>query len=478
MGGARTVAVVLLGAVGSGKSTLAAALLAAAGGQAPVGGPDRLAAGMLSRDGVDLWLLDPPGAPDLAGELAAGLRPASAALLVVSPTQGLDRRTLGRWEALAGLPRLVVLSQLDRPGADTDEAEAVLRRVLGEQVVALQQPLHEQDGAVAGLLDLLDLQVRVADERRPADPEHVALTAGLRDDLLTAVLTGSEDDELFGRWLAGEQPSGVVLLGQLTAAVGRGEVQPVLLAAPRRGVGLEPLLDLLVRLPRTGAPPPVRWPDGSPADVLPGDAAGPLLAEGIRDGLLRVWSGRLRPGAPVLVAGLPATYDGPAAEAGQLVRAGTLVGPGQRVTAPGEDLLLADWAVPPAQFPVGVRPGPALAARVLADPAARLSDDGGTLWAYGPRHAEVLLAGLPALAVVVPADAPPVRVRVHLPAWAVPAVRSDLTGRGGQVGTQRVTDDGVALDAVLPAGQLPGYPVALAHASADTGWFERLDDTA
>ena len=94
-------------------------------------------------------------------------------LLVVSPVQGLDPRTVALWEALEHLPRLVVLSQLDRPGADADEAVALCQRLLGEGVLPLQLPLHDDDGSVGGLLDLLALTVSHDGEQRPADAEHV-----------------------------------------------------------------------------------------------------------------------------------------------------------------------------------------------------------------------------------------------------------------------------------------------------------------
>lgn len=484
-GGARVV--VLIGAPAAGRSTLAAALLAEAGQPAPAEpGPGRLAVGSLVHRGTRLWLLDPPGAPDLAGELHAGLRAAGAAVLVVSPVQGLDARTAALWEACeaAGLPRLVVLTQLDRPGADADEAVAVCQRVLGDGVLPLQLPLHDDDGGVGGLLDLLALEVSEAGVRRPPEPEHLPLVAGLRDELLEAVLTGSEDEDVFDRWLGGGEPSPGVLAAELAAAVARGDLQPVVVAVPRRGVGVADLLDLLVTaLPPASArhAPGAAAPDGSPA-APHGEADGPLVAEVVRGGrpaLVRVWSGTLRPGAPVLVGGEgPVTYDGEPAGPGDLVAA--LAGrPGDAVCDPAEPLVLDPWPVPPAQFPVGVAPDDALATRVAQDPVARLATDPRTgqllLWSTGPEHAELLLAGRPAAPVVVPAGGRPVQVRVRVPSWCASAVRAELAARGEVVQVERAEGSSV-LHARLPPGELVGLAPALARASAHTGTFERLPD--
>lgn len=471
----RSVAVVLLGAPGCGKSTLAQALLAAVGAApATAPGPARLAHGAYEQRGVQVSLLDPPGAPDLAGELYAALRVATAALLVVSPVQGVDARTVAVWESLEHLPRLVVLTQLDRPGADADEAVALCQRLLGEAALPLQLPLHADDGAVDGLLDLLHLTVSEAGSRRPADGEHVTLVAAVRGELVEAVLTGSDDEELFTRFLGDEEPPADVLDRELGAAVGRGDLQPVLVCAPRRGVGLTELAAQLSALPATAAfVPPATGSDGAPVELGP---AGPVVAEAVRTGLLRVWSGSLQPGAMLLVGGRPVVYDGPPAPTGSLVEVDLGARPHEVVSqAP---LTLAPWAAPCAQFPVGVPADPALAARVGDDPVARLEPDARTgqllLWTLGPEHAEALLAGLPSAPVRVPAGGRPVPVEVRVPGWAERAVRSDLTARGAELLGTTEDDDDRIIEARLPPAEAVGYAVALARASAHTGSFVRV----
>ena len=133
--------IALVGHRGAGKTTLLEALLHAAGA---VHRPGRvedgttvsdsdelerrrqhsvsLAVAAVEHAGVKLNLLDTPGSPDFVGELRAGLRAADGVLFVVSATGGLDAVTAQLWSecAAVGIPRAVVITQLDRPRADFD----------------------------------------------------------------------------------------------------------------------------------------------------------------------------------------------------------------------------------------------------------------------------------------------------------------------------------------------------------------------
>ncbi len=264
----RVVAVV--GHEGSGKSTLVRAL----------GGP-------VTAGGVVL----------LEGRAAVAL--ADAVVFVLSSAQGLDPTLPLRWEeaADAGLPRLLCVTQLDLPRADFDESVAVVQRVLGEGVHPVVLPMLDDDEQVAGVLRLLDLTVVVGGDVRAADPEHVALVEGLRDDLLETLLSGSADDAVFDAWLDGEDPPAEVLDLELHAAVRAGALCPVLAVTPA-GAGAGELLGLLaaaVPAASAAALPAVHDADGTAVE-LTADPAGPLLARA-SGGLVRVLSGTLRPGA-------------------------------------------------------------------------------------------------------------------------------------------------------------------------------------
>ncbi len=465
----RNVAVV--GHSGAGKTTLVEALLLHTGavtragrvvdGTATLDGEDveqrlhcsvSLGVAQVEHAGVKLTLLDTPGAPDFVGELRAGLRAADAVLFVVSAAGGLDAVTAQLWAECAslGIPRAVVVSQLDKPRADFDEAVVLCQRLLDEAVVPLHLPMHDDDGSVAGLITLLDL--RVVDHssgtrvERAADPEHVTLTEGLRSDLLEAVIAESEDETLLDRYLEGAELDLKTLTTDLEKAVARGHFHPALAVAPLAGVGVQELLDLLVQgfpSPLEHPLPPVTRPDGSPAAPLVCDAEGPLAAEVVktttdpylgRVSYVRVFSGTLRPDMPVHVSGhgdsgawhrpdhpdhdvdervgalssplgsaLRTVSSGPAGDVVAVARL-TSAETGDTLSSREDPLLVAPWDLPEPQLPVAVqaaarsdeeRLGQALSRLVAEDPTLRLErrvDTGQQLlWCLGTAHAEVVL---------------------------------------------------------------------------------------
>ncbi|CAA9355719.1 MAG: Translation elongation factor G-related protein [uncultured Frankineae bacterium] len=465
----RNVAVV--GHSGAGKTTLVEALLAHTGavsragrvldGTATTDSEDveqrlhasvSLGVAQVEHEGVKLTLLDTPGAPDFVGELRAGLRAADAVLFVVSAAGGLDAVTAQLWSECAalGIPRAVVVTQLDKPRADFDEAVALCQRLLDEAVLPLHLPMHDDDGSVAGLITLLD--ARVVDHSagartdRPADPEHVTLTEGLRSDLLEAVIAESEDETLLDRYLEGAELDLDTLTTDLEKAVARGHFHPALAVAPLTGVGVRELLDLLAQgfpSPLEHPAPAVTRPDGSPAAPLACDPDGPLAAEVVktttdpylgRVSYVRVFSGTLRPDLPVHVSGHggsgswhrpdhpdhdvdervgalssplgAALRTVPACPAGDLCAVARLTSAetGDSLSDRDEPLLIAPWQLPEPQLPIAVeaesrsdeeRLAQALARLVAEDPTLRLErrvDTGQQLlWCMGTAHADVVL---------------------------------------------------------------------------------------
>ena len=312
--------VALVGRPGAGKTTLAEALVVATGALNRAGRIEdgttcldtdevevrlqhsvTLHAATIEHAGHRITLLDTPGAPDFIGELRAALRAADAALFVVSAVAGIDAGTVQLWDecAAVGLPRAVVVTQIDRARADVPAVVRGCREQLGVGV----HPLQVVDAAAGSLTSLL--------EPDQGDPE----AGRLRAELIEAVIGESEDEALMDRYLAGEPVSVPDLVPDLETAVARGAFHPVLCAAPLTGLGVPELLDLVVSAfpsPLERTCPAVARPDGHPAGAVGCDPAGPLVAEVVktttdpylgRISLVRVFSGTLRPDAPVHVCG-------------------------------------------------------------------------------------------------------------------------------------------------------------------------------
>src|ERR671929_421297 len=179
--------VALVGHAAAGKTTLAEALLVASGALTRAGRVEdgttcldseevevrqqrsvSLGVATVEHDGHRITLLDTPGSPDFVGELRAGLRAADAALFVVSAVNGVDASTVQLWEecAAVGMPRAVVVTQVDRPRADVDEAVRMCQLMLGEGVYPLHLLARGPDGSVTGLVSLLEPHVELQDADR------------------------------------------------------------------------------------------------------------------------------------------------------------------------------------------------------------------------------------------------------------------------------------------------------------------------
>ncbi|WP_409329897.1 elongation factor G-like protein EF-G2 [Trujillonella humicola] len=446
--------VALVGHAGAGKTTLAEALLAASGALPRAGRVEDgttcldaedvevrqqrsvgLGAATIEHDGHRVTLLDTPGSPDFVGELRAGLRAADAALFVVSAAGGVDAATVQLWEecAAVGMPRAVVLTQLDRSRADVDDTVRACQAMLGEGVFPLHLVQRGPDGGVRGLVSLL--------EPHPDAPDQ-AEADRLRAELIEAVIGESEDETLMDRYLAGEELVVADLVADLETAVARGHFHPVLCVAPLTGVGVPELLDLLVAAfpcPVEHGCPPVTRPDGRPAPALSCDPEGPLVAEVVktttdpylgRVSLVRVFSGTLRPDTPVHVSGHGMADRGhPDHDVDERVGAissplGTALRPvaacpagdvcavarltsaetGDTLSSPEDPHLMTPWELPVPQLPVAVeaasradedRLATALARLAAEDPTVRVERRPDTgqllLWCVGEGHAEVLL---------------------------------------------------------------------------------------
>jgi elongation factor G len=448
----RNVAVV--GHTGAGKTTLVEALLVATGALPRAGRVEEgttaldteeveirqqrsvsLGVATVEHAGHRITLLDTPGSPDFVGELRAGLRAADAALFVVSAVNGVDASTVQLWEecAAVGMPRAVVITQLDRPRADVDDAVRMCQLMLGEGVFPLHLLERGPDGSVTGLVSLLEPHVDVPDADR------------LRGELIEGIIGESEDETLMDRYLAGEELVVADLVADLETAVARGHFHPVLCVSPLTGVGVPELLDLLVAAfpcPMEHGCPEVTRLDGSPAPALSCDPDGPLVAEVVktttdpylgRVSLVRVFSGTLRPDTPIHVSGhgladrghpdhdvderiaavnspLGATLRPvPACPAGDICAVTRLTSAetGDTLSSPDDPRLVPPWELPVPQLPVAVeaatradedRLATALSRLVAEDPTVRLERRPDTsqllLWCVGEAHAEVLLERL------------------------------------------------------------------------------------
>jgi len=294
--------VVLAGHAGSGKTTLAEQLLFRAGAVPRLGRVDdgtahldfepeeqkrreslSLAVGTFEADGTRISLLDTPGYPDFLADVIEGFAAADGALFVMDASTGVGAGlehavALGR---STGTAACFFINKGDRENGDPTAALDALRATFGNKIA----PIHLAIGAADGFVGYVDLVHRKAwkleggkEVEVPIPEELAAEVAQRRDQLLEAA--AEADDDVLTKYLEGEEISDPELDACLRKGVKDSILAPVLVGSAIKGIGLQALLDAIVRyLPSPADEAPVKGTDKAGGTVeVTADEAGPLLA--------------------------------------------------------------------------------------------------------------------------------------------------------------------------------------------------------
>lgn len=253
---------------------------------------------------------------------SACLVASDAVLIVVSATQGLSARIVELWERVAHLPTTIVITHLDTPRADIDESAAICRRVLGLDLQIPYLPIHDDDGTLAGFLDVLRDVILVQEvdgvHEYATDEEHRSLTQAYREDLVDLLTAESADDAMVEAMLHGSHVTEGQLVGWLHEGVTSGRVHLALgfaRTAHRGDIGPTLITALVEATTATfdGHPAPVLTrPDGEPAEPLGVDGPPMALVLGTDDSgtCCRVLAGTIVSGQPMVAVRDTQTDDG------------------------------------------------------------------------------------------------------------------------------------------------------------------------
>ena len=167
-----------LGHMSAGKTTLAEAMLFRSGATSRMGrvedgstvadyepeeikrgGSINLAVVPVEWQDHKLNILDTPGYADFVGEVVEAVHVIDSAVIFVEAVAGVQVGTEQVWQLCddQGLPRVVVVSRLDRDNASFRQAVEQLREMYGTRVAAAQLPIGEE-GDFRGVVDLISGQ--------------------------------------------------------------------------------------------------------------------------------------------------------------------------------------------------------------------------------------------------------------------------------------------------------------------------------
>lgn len=269
-----------------------------------------------SWNGATINIIDTPGHVDFIIEVERSLRVLDGAVGVFCAVGGVEPQseTVWRQSEKYGVPKLAFVNKMDRPGANFSAVLESMRSRLGARPAPVTVPLGQGDefSAVADLVTMRRLEFDESTQGRAmravplagADLEY----AGPWRDMLLELLA-DEDEAVMEAYLGGETDS---LSPELLDACLRrgclaGRLVPVFAGSALRNIGVQPLLDGVVKYlpsPEESRPVEGALPDSDepvPVRPDPSDPAAALIFKVIMDSgrplaLVRVYAGSIRPG--------------------------------------------------------------------------------------------------------------------------------------------------------------------------------------
>ena len=261
--------VAIVGHGGVGKTSLVESILLAAGATTRLGkvddgttatdfDPDEIkrkislntAVAFCDYKGHRLNLIDTPGYGDFVADARAGLRVASAAIVVVDAVAGVQVQTEKVWKFANeyGLPRVIVINRLDRERADFNRTLESLQKRLKGRLAPFQVPIGSEAG-FTGVVDLIAMKALITADGKVTETEIpgdvMDTVKSYREKLAEAA--AETDDDLLAKYLEEGSIGEAEMLEALRKAVLNGAIVPVLAASAARGIGVLPLLELILK---------------------------------------------------------------------------------------------------------------------------------------------------------------------------------------------------------------------------------------
>jgi elongation factor G len=212
---------------------------------------------------VKVNMIDTPGFHMFLHEARAAMAAVETAVVVVNAQTGAESGTERVWKHAAeiGLPRIVVMNQVDHPKADSRtgrmEMLEAIRTRWGRQVVPVQLPIVDEKG-FHGVVDLVTMDAFLYTPDGDGRGTKAAIPHAMEADAKAAhegliELVAEGKDELMEEFFAVGTIPEEHLIAALHEAIREDRIFPVLYVSGLRNVGTDHLLDFL----KVYAPSPV-----------------------------------------------------------------------------------------------------------------------------------------------------------------------------------------------------------------------------
>lgn len=267
----------LVGPAAAGKTSLAEALLYRAGAISSLGSLERgstvsdfdplerkvqhsLNASIMHLTHADtrVQFIDTPGAPDFLGQALPALEAVETAVIVINAAVGIEPMAVRMMEYAASrrIDRMIVINKIDAAPGDLPALLAEIQQTFGKECL----PLNLPDADCTRVVDCF--------YNRIGDSGFGTIDAAHRE-LVEQVV--EVDAEFVERYLDEGDIDPDELHAPLEQALREGHLIPVCFVSARTGVGIEALLDVIVKLlpnPTEGNPPAFLKGEGKDAKAL------------------------------------------------------------------------------------------------------------------------------------------------------------------------------------------------------------------
>ncbi len=256
-----------------------------------------------------IQIIDTPGHVDFTIEVERSMRILDGCVVVLDAVRGVEPQTETVWRQRSkfNLPSLFFINKTDRLGADYIKAMGTIQKRLQADPVPVTVPVPDSNK----IIHLVEKQLISFSgehgeqvETSACDPVLWASVAHLHEAML---LSAAEMDEpLADKVLSGEEPAAEEIWAALRKGCLSGELFPCFSGSALRNMGVQPLLDGIVRLLPSPLerPPAIAFDSEGREEVVEMVDNAPFAAlafkvqmwEGRRHVFARIYRGQLKPG--------------------------------------------------------------------------------------------------------------------------------------------------------------------------------------
>lgn len=178
---------------------------------------------------IDINIIDTPGHADFMSEVERSLLAADIAILIISASDGVQAQTRVIWSILdkLKLPRIILVNKIDRLGVDINTLLDEIKSEMSSSIIPVQNiDIQDNDNVIINSVFAAENSI---------DDEYLESLVEFDDELLNTYLSGNsiKDNELERVYID---------------SVNSSKVFPVLFAVAKQSLGIEELLDEIVKL--------------------------------------------------------------------------------------------------------------------------------------------------------------------------------------------------------------------------------------